>query len=201
MDSELIKEMVIFIVISLVVSLLLYLATSHWRACRRDKKKAIEMATWPTTQGLAKDWKVISRISGRSYHNAYYFKACINYHYNVDGKAYSTVGEDNKKFFYHLDRNNPDLEERARQEESERKTRKEAEAYAISIVEAGKRTEIYYNPNDPSESVAELPDIDSCVPNLVVVVILSVVLLISASLAIFFIGAHVWVFFREVSGR
>lgn len=194
MDNELFKIMAIFGVLAVVVSFLLYLSTFHWRACKQGKKKAEEIATWPTTQGLAKDWEVISRVSGRSYHNTFYFKARITYHYNVAGKAYSTVGEDKKKFFYHLNKSNPDLEERARQEELEKKTRKEAEAYAKSIVEEGRRTEIYYNPDDPSESVAELPDIGSCVSIFVVVVILWVVLLISAPIALFILG----LFLRDV---
>ena len=183
MDSELIKILAIFTVISLIVSVLLYFAINSWRGCKRSRKKAEEMVTWPTTTASANDWKVIygSYTRGRFPH----YKPQITYSYYLDGKEYF-INVTDKKFNYYRDRL-----------ESEQDAKKDAAALGRSIVEERKRIQIYYNPNDPSESVAEIAELGSCTSIFVMVVILSIVLLISASIALFVLASFVIPLFRH----
>ena len=185
MDSEIIKIMAIFTVISLIVSVLLYLAGRSWRGCRQDKKKAEVMHTWPTASALAKDWKVIERANPRGKYRHYAPE--ITYSYYIDGKGYIIKVADKKFYFSSYAEDS---------QESQSTAKRDAAALGRSIVEGGKSIQIYYNPNDPSESAAEIGEF-SCVPIFVVVAILSVVLLISASIALFILGSIVVMHFRR----
>lgn len=182
MDNELIKILAIFTVMSLVVSVLLYLAINSWRGCKRDKKKVEEMLTWPTITATVKDWKV---VEGAGFRGKYrHFAPKITYHYYLDGMAYLIDVKD-KKFYF-----GDSLESK---QDAERK----AAALGRAIVEEGKRTDVYYNPKDPSESVVEIGDLGSCASIFVVVVILSIVLLVSASIALFVLASFVIPLFRR----
>lgn len=185
MDSESIKIVAIFTVMSFVVSALLYLAINSWRGCRRDKKKAEEILSWPTTTASAKDWEA---IEGAGFRGKYrHYKPNIRYSYYLDGKAYFINVGDKKFYFSEFTENS---------HESRLKAKRDAEELGKSIVEEGKSIQIYYNPNDPSESVAEITE-SSCASIFVVVVVLSIILLISTSIALFFLAVIVVPFFRR----
>jgi hypothetical protein len=69
-----IKVVVILAIMSLVAAALLYLSIRSWRICRRDKNKAEEMISWPTTTASAKDWEVTEGAGFRRKYPGYISK-------------------------------------------------------------------------------------------------------------------------------
>ena len=89
MDNEWIKSVVILTLLSLALSGFLYFMIRNLKECRRDKKKAEEMLTWPTTTASARAWKL---KEGAGFRGRYpHYTPEVTYSYHFDGKEYLTT--------------------------------------------------------------------------------------------------------------
>ena len=167
MDSELTEFVVVYVILFLIISGLLYLAIGSWRGCRRDKKKAEEMRSWPQTTALATDWVVSKK---ESLTDPSHYATWVTYGYQLNDKAYSINLCENTFDFPKYDRN----------VNNRLKAKRAAKELGKSIVKEKKRIQIYYNPDNTSESMLELREF-SCVPISVVVIVLSCFFLIFIS--------------------
>jgi hypothetical protein len=193
---DIIKLTIVFTVFAVLCAGFLYMAVRGWASTNRDKQRATAMQTWPVTTGTAKKWRVyIYRKTSRS--NDYY-RAGITYEYSVDAKVYSKyadVSRDNGMAITFAF--NPAIEDR------KEKAKKDAEALARSIVEQGKQIDIYYNPQDPSDSVLEKMDVDaiSHTGDVILIVVLSLLLLVFISVPLYFWGMAGYSRFFRFTGR
>lgn len=184
-SSEMIKVTIVFTVLAIVCAGLLYFAVRSWRTHKQEKQRATAMQTWPVTTGSAKKWKVVYSTGFRGRYKHYETK--ITYEYYVDAKDY-LIDVFDKEFPLRDDAE---------------KAKKEAEAWAQSIVEQAKQIDIYYNPKDPSDSGAEIKDIGaiSFTGLAIVIAVLSLFLLVFISFPLIALGIVGYSLFLHFTGR
>lgn len=126
------KVVIVFTALSFLTSGLLYFAIREFRICKRQNKKAEEMFTWPTIKAIAIKSEAIYATDRRGRYRHYTPK--ITYIYNLNNKDYF-IDVNNEKYFYKSD--------------EELKAKNDAEQLGKSIVEEGKKIQIYCNPKQP----------------------------------------------------
>ena len=163
------------------------MAVRSWGAQKQEKQRATAMQTWPVTTGTARKWEVYPTSRSRGRYTFYQTK--ITYAYYVEAKDYLIAVLD-KRFGYN---GAVDKEE----------AKKDAEAFAQSIVERAQQIHIYFNPQDPSDSSAEIKDIGaiSFTGLAIVIIVLSLFLLVFLSFPMIALGMVGYKLFLHFTGR
>lgn len=181
MDNEYTELIVPFTIIFLVTLTLLYFAIQWWLKCWRNNRMAMEMPAWPTTEALARNW-IVSRGSFRRTSN---YTLVVTYHYWVNGKEYS-IDVDESVFTFDRDAEN---------DREQAKAKEDAESSGKDVLEEGKGIQVYYNPDDPLESTSGILQKHTCIPIVIVVLVLTMFCLISLLILIFSLVGGVAGFF------
>ena len=161
-----------FFIASIITALLFYLAYKNWRACLRNNRMAREMPQWSTIIASAKEWYVHKAGTGMRHLN---FTTEITYVYRVNNKSFKI--DIPEKMFKFDGRDDPKSKVDA--------AKQEAEAWGKAVVKSGKKTEIYYNPKNPSESSSKMLSKRSCIPIFIVVCFTSIFFLVFIMLSLF----------------